>query len=103
LRLLLRRELKPLGEPGRDLRPAAQEGESGYLVIRTSGDPYAASPAVKAAVSEILPDVPLRYVAAMDELIARQTAQRRFNMLMLGLFGLLGLLISAAGVYGVVA
>ncbi len=39
----------------------------------------------------------------MDELVARQTAQRRLNMLMLGLFGLLGLVISAVGVYGVMA
>jgi putative ABC transport system permease protein len=33
--------------------------------------------------------------------VARETAQRRLNMLMLGLFGLLGLVISAAGIYGV--
>ena len=76
---------------------------TGYLVIRTSDDPRAALPAVKAAVQDVLPDVPLRYVATMQELVARQTAQRRLNMLMLGLFGLLGLVISAVGVYGVMA
>ena len=76
---------------------------TGYLVIRATGDPRAALPAVKAAVLDVLPDVPLRYVATMQELVARQTAQRRLNMLMLGLFGLLGLVISAVGVYGVMA
>ena len=76
---------------------------TGYLVIRTGDDPRAALPAIRAAVLDALPDVPLRYIATMDELVARQTAQRRLNMLMLGLFGLLGLVISAVGVYGVMA
>jgi putative ABC transport system permease protein len=39
----------------------------------------------------------------MPELIARQLAQRRLNMLLLGLFGLLGLVIAAVGVYAVIA
>jgi putative ABC transport system permease protein len=73
------------------------------LVVRTKGDPYAAMPAVKAAVLGVLPDVPLRNVRSMDDILARQVAQRRFNMLLLGLFGLLGLVISAVGIYGVMA
>jgi predicted lysophospholipase L1 biosynthesis ABC-type transport system permease subunit len=73
------------------------------LVIRTSGDPYDVVPAVKSAVMHVLPDVPLRNVSTMDELLNRRTAQRRLNMLLLGLFGLLGLVICAVGLYGVMA
>ena len=75
----------------------------GDLVIRTAGDPYSVLQAVRAAVLSVLPDVPLRNVRSMDEVIARQVAQRRFNMLMIGLFGVLGLVISAVGIYGVMA
>jgi predicted lysophospholipase L1 biosynthesis ABC-type transport system permease subunit len=73
------------------------------LVIRTSGDPYLALPAARAAVLGAMPDVPLRNVRTMEELIGRRIAQRRLNMLLLGLFGLLGLVISAVGIYGVMA
>ena len=75
----------------------------GALVIRTSGDPHQMLPAVKSAVFSVLPDVPLRNVMTMEELIGRRVAQRRLNMLLLGLFGLLGLFIAAVGVYGVTA
>jgi putative ABC transport system permease protein len=79
--------------------------ENGYgeLLIRTSGDPHDVLPALKSAVLAVFPDVPLREVKTMEEVVARETAQRRLNMLMLGLFGLLGLVISAAGIYGVMA
>jgi putative ABC transport system permease protein len=73
------------------------------LVIKTSGDPYEVLPALRAAVFSVLPDVPLVNVRTMDELISRRVAQRRFNMLLLGLFGLLGLVIAAVGIYGVLA
>jgi putative ABC transport system permease protein len=73
------------------------------LVIRTSGNPYDVLPQVKAAVFAVLPDVPLRNIRTMDELIAMRVAQRKVSMLLLGLFGLLGLVISAIGIYGVMA
>jgi predicted permease len=75
----------------------------GELVIRTSGPPYDVLPAVRAATYAVLPDVPLRNVMTMEELVGKRVAQRRVNMLLLGLFGLLGLVISAVGIYGVMA
>jgi putative ABC transport system permease protein len=75
----------------------------GELVIRTSGNPYDALPQVRAAVFTVLPDVPLRNIRTMEELIAMRVAQRKVSMLLLGLFGLLGLVISAIGIYGVMA
>jgi predicted permease len=76
---------------------------SGELVIRTIGNPYGVLPAVKSAVFAVLPDVPLRNVMTMEELVGKRVAQRRLTMLLLGLFGLLSLVISAVGIYGVMA
>jgi putative ABC transport system permease protein len=84
--------------------PMAQAtAPGGNLVIRTSGNPLQTLPAVRSAVFAVLPDVPLRNVMTMEEMIGRRVAQRKLNMLLLGLFGLLGLLIAAVGVYGVTA
>jgi predicted permease len=84
--------------------PIAQRSTFGaVLVVHTRGNPYTVLPAVKAAVLAVLPDVPLRNVQAMEELMARHVAQRRLTMLLLGLFGLLGLVIAAVGIYGVLS
>jgi putative ABC transport system permease protein len=84
--------------------PVAQSNVTfAELVIRTTGNPLEVVPAVKSAVLAVLPEVPLRNVRTMEQILGRQVAQRRLNMLLLGLFGLLGLVISGVGIYGVMA
>ena len=73
------------------------------LVIRTTGTPTDVLPAVKATVHGVLPAIPLRDIRTMESILAQRLAQRRFNMLLLGLFGLLGLVIAAVGIYGMLA
>jgi putative ABC transport system permease protein len=73
------------------------------LVVKTSAPPESLAAGVRAAVLAEMPDVPLRNTRTLEEVIARQVAQRRFNMLLLGLFGVLGLVIAAVGIYGVLA
>ncbi len=76
---------------------------SAELIVRAETDPYDIFPAVKAAMLDVAPDVSIRNVRTLDELMWRQQAARRLNMLILGLFGVLGLVVSAVGVYGLMA
>jgi putative ABC transport system permease protein len=75
----------------------------GFVLLRTSGDPNDALPALRAVVAQVLPQEPLRQIARLDDLVAAQTAERRLNMLMFGLFGVLGLAIAAVGLFGALA
>jgi putative ABC transport system permease protein len=94
-------ETEPIAEAYVPMAQARVPG--GELVIRTTGNPYDMLPAVKSTVFAVLPDVPLRNIGTMEGLIAGRVAQRKITMLLLGLFGLLGLVIAAVGVYGVMA
>jgi predicted permease len=76
---------------------------NGFVLLHTSGDPSDALPALRAAVADVLPQQPLRQIARLDDLVAAQTAERRLNMLMFSLFGVLGLTIAAVGLFGVLA
>ena len=100
------RHLGPETPPRQEMYvPMAQDEVLGAtLVMRTAGDPMTVLPAVKAAIWSVNKDQRLTadsftLAGYMDRLIA----QRRFNMALLVLFGGLGLVISAVGIYGVMA
>ena len=74
------------------------------LVVRTTRDPLAVLPAVKAAVWSINPQQRFASeVVTVEGYMERLIAQRRFNMAVLALLGVLGVAIAAAGIYAVMA
>jgi ABC-type antimicrobial peptide transport system permease subunit len=73
------------------------------FVIRTTGDSLQLGAAVRQAMLEIEPNLPLTRLRSMEQIVARSVAQERFNMLLLGVFAVLGLLLAAIGIYGVIA
>jgi hypothetical protein len=84
--------------------PLAQNGLPflGY-VVRTTGDPMAALPSVRAAVRSVDPELPLANVNTMEKLIESSTGQRRFAMLLLIGFSLLAMTLASIGLYGVMS
>jgi putative ABC transport system permease protein len=75
------------------------------LVMRLapSVQPAHVLPAVKSAVWRHFPGLALPDIETLSQYLRDLTAARRFNMLLLGLFGLLGLVIACVGIYGVIS
>lgn len=98
-----------LGGPESEVRPEAYVPTSqhpiigGAIVVRTSGDPLVTISAVRGALTTVVPTPSLSDVTTLEEIYAGLVATRRFNMLLLSLFGVLGIVIAAIGIYGVMA
>jgi len=75
------------------------------VVVRTAGDPMSVVPAIRAALREMDPTVPLANPRDYDDAILRTPAvsRTRFSFVLLGIAGALALLLSTLGMYGVVA
>lgn len=72
------------------------------LVVRSAiSDPAALAVAVRGAIRSIDKDQLIWEVKTMDERVAKSVAPRRFQMLLLGIFATLALLLASIGIYGV--
>jgi putative ABC transport system permease protein len=73
------------------------------LVVRSTTAPASMVSAVSGAVHDVDKEIPLRDVLTMDEVVSNSISQQRFNMLLLGVFGGLALLLAAIGIYSVLS
>jgi putative ABC transport system permease protein len=73
------------------------------LAVRTSGDPMQMVAAVREQVWAGDKDLPISNLETMERLMANSVAPRRFNLLLLGVFALVGLALAGVGLYGVMS
>lgn len=59
-------------------------------------------PAARRIVRELSPDAPIRF-RTLDEIFSASLAERRFSLMLLGVFGVTALLLAAMGIYGVIS
>jgi putative ABC transport system permease protein len=73
------------------------------LIVRTESASADMLPALRAALRDQDPTLPLFNVRSMEELFATALARARFTAASLGLFALLALILAAIGIYAVMA
>ncbi len=76
---------------------------SDFVVVRTSRPAGEMENAIRRAIAKLDPNQTVLLSAGMRELIADSVAGRRFIMLLLAITACLALILSAAGVYGVIS
>ena len=73
------------------------------LVIRSSGDAASVAPLIRTAVANVDSQVPIGLVRQMDDLIGESIAPRRLNFVLVSAFAAVALVLTAAGLYGVMS
>ena len=84
--------------------PAAQAPlQDMLLLVRTTADPTSIVPALRKAVQEVDPNQPISNISTMDKIVSDSIARPRLNMMLMGLFGALALILAMVGIYGLLS
>ena len=78
-------------------------GAANRWAVRTSGDPAALAPQVRAAVSALRPRTGVIEVQPMDALLARTQAQTTFVLVLIGIFAAIAVALASGGLYTVLS
>jgi putative ABC transport system permease protein len=83
--------------------PVAQLSFGGFLLVKTMSDPTSMSRLMRSTVHQVDPDTAVDQVRTLQQVRDDSVASPRLTALLLGLFAALALIITAAGITGVMA
>jgi predicted permease len=84
--------------------PHAQRQSPGmFLVARTANDPTGLASAVRGVIRGLDAELPVFRVTTLEQLVADSLSQRRFALILFGVFAGVALALAAVGLYGVMA
>jgi hypothetical protein len=82
-------------EAGRDVDPAMR------LLVETVGGPVVVADAMRKALLEVDPAIPMGEIATLETMLARTQAAERYRTLLVNVFAAASLVLAAVGIFGV--
>ncbi|MHB1223780.1 MAG: ABC transporter permease [Gemmatimonadaceae bacterium] len=84
--------------------PIAQNPSRAVVVeLRTAGDPMALAAAARQVVRSMDAELPVTEMRTMEDRVAADLARPRINVVLIGIFAGVALLLAAVGIYGVIS
>ena len=74
-----------------------------FIVAKTSGNPLGFVAAVRSAVASMDPNQPIDDVQTLDQRLSASIDRERFTAFLIGVFSMLGVILAAVGLYGVIS
>jgi len=73
------------------------------FVVRTTGPPAVMAPAIRQALHALDASQPVSHVMPLEDYVGLSVQDRRFALILLGVFAVIALVLSVVGIYGVTA
>lgn len=80
--------------------PYAQQDADLDLLVKTALDPIAMAPVIRAAIADASPLSEVTSIKSMDELVWASMADERFRTMLIDLFGIMAVTLTAVGLFG---
>jgi putative ABC transport system permease protein len=93
----------PLAQMPDSLLELYRIGNALHFALRGHGDPMHYQAALTAALAAVAPEQPLAQLRSMQQVVHETSDAARLNLLLVGLFASLAVLLAAVGLYAVVA
>ena len=96
-------EILPIAQVSDDYNAAYANIQPLFWAVRTRDDPHQYISALTDQLRIASGGFPVAHIRTMDEVMGHSTARQRFQMLLLTIFGAVALLLSAIGIYALMA